>query len=165
METRFRATINKKINVDLAPTDALPFQKTNAHHIYAMDGHKTVRAEIFEVDFLKKKYSIRINGAFYEVVFKGDVELLIDELGLSANVASVSNELVAPMPGLIVDIMVKAGSKVDVGEGLLVLEAMKMENSLTSPRDGIVKSVLVSISDAVDKGKVLIEFENDEENK
>lgn len=165
METRFRATINKKINVDLVPADALPFQKINAHHIYAIDGHNTVHAEIFDVDFFKKKYSIRINGAFYEVVFKGDVELLIDELGLSANVASVSNELVAPMPGLIVDIMVKAGSKIQKGDGLLVLEAMKMENSLTASRDGIVKSVLVNISDAVDKGKVLIEFENDEENK
>ena len=165
MKTRFRAVINKKINVDLVPADALPFQKVNAHHIHAIDGHNAIRAEIFAADFLKKKYSIRINGAFYEVAFKGDVALLIDELGLSANITSVSNELLAPMPGLIVDIMVKAGSKIQKGDGLLVLEAMKMENSLTASRDGVVKSVLVNISDAVDKGKVLIEFENDEENK
>lgn len=165
MKTRFRATINKKINVDLVPSDALPFQKVKDNHIHAIDGHDAVRAEIFDADFLKKKYSIRINGAYYEVSLKSDVELLIDELGLLANVASVSNELVAPMPGLIVDIMVKTGSKIQKGDGLLVLEAMKMENSLTASRDGIVKSVLVNISDAVDKGTVLIEFENDTKNK
>lgn len=165
MKTRIRAVINKRINIDLVPADALPFRKVNAHHIYAIDGHNAVRAGIFDADFFKKKYSIRINGAFYEVVLKSDVELLIDELGLLANVASVSNELVAPMPGLIVDILVKAGSKIRKGDGLLVLEAMKMENSLAASRDGIVKSVLVNISDAVDKGTVLIEFENDTKNK
>ncbi|MEO9021573.1 MAG: biotin/lipoyl-containing protein [Ginsengibacter sp.] len=165
MKTRFRATINKKIPIDLTAADALPFQRVSAHHIHAIDGNEAVRAEISTTDFLKKKYSIRMNGAYYEVALMNDIELLIDELGLSANVASVSNELLAPMPGLIVEVLVKEGSKVHIGESLLVLEAMKMENSLTSPRDGIIKSVLVNISDAVDKGTVLIEFENDEENK
>ena len=165
MKTRFRATVNKKITIDLVSTDALPFQKVSAHQIHAIDGNDAVRAEMYAADFLKKKYSFRINGAYYEVALMSEVELLIDELGLSANVVTVANELVAPMPGLIVAIMAKAGSKVQAGESLLVLEAMKMENSLTAPRDGVVKSILVNISDAVDKGTVLIEFENDEENK
>jgi acetyl/propionyl-CoA carboxylase alpha subunit len=165
MKTRFRAAINKKIYFDLTQTDALAFQRMIPNGVHAINEHTAVRAEMFEADFFKKKYSIRINGSFYEVVLKGDVELLIDELGLSANVTSVSNELVAPMPGLIVDILVKAGSSIQKGDALLVLEAMKMENSLTAPHDGIVKSVLVNISDAVDKGTVLIEFENDTKDK
>lgn len=165
MKKRFQAVVNKKHQFDLTSEDALQFQTVNANGIHARDKHDSVNASIRAADFPNKKYTIKINAAFYEVELKNELELLIDELGLMANVAVVSNELISPMPGLIVDILVKAGSKITTGDGLLILEAMKMENKLTASRDGVVKSVLVNVSDAVDKGAVLIEFENDEKDK
>ena len=165
MKKRFQAVVNKKHQFDLTSEDAMIFQNVNAIAIHAANGHDSVNAAICAVDFPKKKYTIKINAAYYEVALKNELELLIDELGLMANVAAVSNELVSPMPGLIVDILVKAGSEIKAGDGLLILEAMKMENKLTATRDGVVKSVLVNVSDAVDKGAVLIEFENDEKDK
>ena len=165
MKKRFQAVVNKKHQFDLTSEDSLAFQKVNATAIHAADGHDSVNAAICAADFLKKKYILKINAAYYEVALKNELELLIDELGLMANVAAVSNELVSPMPGLIVDILVKAGSEIKAGDGLLILEAMKMENKLTAIRDGVVKAVLVNVSDAVDKGTVLIEFENNEKDK
>jgi len=165
MKKRFQAVVNKKYQFDLTDDDSLAFKKINTGSIHATDKHDSVNANISAADFCKKRYTIKINSAFYEVTLKNELELLIDELGLIANVTTGSNELISPMPGLIVDILVKAGSEIKAGEGLLVLEAMKMENTLTTNRDGIVKSVLVKVADAVDKGAVLIEFEIHEKDK
>jgi len=69
------------------------------------------------------------------------------------------NEVKAPMPGLLLNVMVKPGNQVFKGDNLLVLEAMKMENMIKSPTDGVVKSIEVEKSSAVDKNQVLIKFE------
>lgn len=65
----------------------------------------------------------------------------------------------APMPGLVVRVLVDAGTAVAAGAGVLVLEAMKMENELRSPGAGTVRAVRVEAGQAVEKGQVLIEFE------
>ena len=62
------------------------------------------------------------------------------------------------MPGLVLEIMVKAGDEVKKGDALLILEAMKMENVLKATGDGTVKSVSVSKGAPVDKGTILIEM-------
>ncbi len=62
------------------------------------------------------------------------------------------------MPGKILKILVREGDQVKVGQGLLVLEAMKMENEIPSPKDGAVKRILVKEGDTVDTGQALIEL-------
>jgi biotin carboxyl carrier protein len=62
------------------------------------------------------------------------------------------------MPGLIIDLKVKAGDVVKAGEPLLILEAMKMENILKSSREGVIKNVKVKKGESVEKGQVLLEF-------
>lgn len=64
----------------------------------------------------------------------------------------------APMPGLVVRILVQPGQAVSEGEGLVVLEAMKMENELKSAGSGTVDRILVSAGQAVEKGALLISF-------
>jgi pyruvate carboxylase subunit B len=64
----------------------------------------------------------------------------------------------APMPGLVVRILVEAGQEVAAGAGLVVLEAMKMENELKAPAAGTVAAVRAQPGDAVEKGQVLVEF-------
>ena len=58
--------------------------------------------------------------------------------------AGASDVISAPMPGVIMDIAVKPGDKVAVGQPICALEAMKMKNILRSPREGTVASVEVS---------------------
>jgi pyruvate carboxylase subunit B len=64
------------------------------------------------------------------------------------------------MPGLVVRVQVQPGGQVSVGDGLVVLEAMKMENELKAQAAGVVKRVRVAPGEAVEKGQVLVEFED-----
>ena len=66
--------------------------------------------------------------------------------------------LSAPMPGDIVQIMVKPGQQVSVGQEVCVLEAMKMKNVLRASQAGTVKSVDVSIGQSVKYGETLVQF-------
>jgi pyruvate carboxylase subunit B len=64
----------------------------------------------------------------------------------------------APMPGLVVKIEVEVGEKVEAGQGLVIVEAMKMENELKSEGEGSVAKILVEPGQAVDKDQILVEF-------
>lgn len=62
----------------------------------------------------------------------------------------------APMPGIIIRLEKNVGDRVEEGDVLLILEAMKMENSITSPTSGVVKEIKVKEGDNVSKGQVLV---------
>ena len=70
--------------------------------------------------------------------------------------AAVGNKVVAPLPGRIISLKVKAGDVVKAGDEVVVLEAMKMENSITSDYDGTVQQVLVAEGDNVATDAVLM---------
>ena len=61
----------------------------------------------------------------------------------------------APMPGLILKIRKNVGERVEQGESIIILEAMKMENDLKAPSSGIIEKVFVSEGSAVEKGTAL----------
>ncbi len=65
----------------------------------------------------------------------------------------------SPMSGLIVNVMVETGQKVEKGTPLLVLEAMKMRNEIKAPRDGVVKEIKVQKGQTVDSGAVVLTIE------
>jgi len=65
----------------------------------------------------------------------------------------------APLPGKIVDVPVKVGDKVSVGQTVICIEAMKMENNIRTDKEGIVTAVNVEANVAVADGQVLIEIE------
>ncbi len=64
-------------------------------------------------------------------------------------------EISSQMPGKVVRVLVEVGSKVEKGDGLVVVEAMKMQNEMKSPRDGVVVSLSVGAGDTVNAGEVL----------
>lgn len=72
--------------------------------------------------------------------------------------AGATDVVSAPMPGVILDISVKVGDKVTVGQPVCALEAMKMKNILRSPREGTVASVEVNEGQRVPFGAVIIRF-------
>ena len=65
-------------------------------------------------------------------------------------------QIVAPMPGKIVRILVKPGDTVELGQGLIVVEAMKMQNEIRSPKSGAVEKIIAKEGDAVNAGDVLL---------
>jgi biotin carboxyl carrier protein len=86
-------------------------------------------------------------------------DLLLDRLGMGVEPDLALQELRAPMPGLVLQVLVEPGSEVAPGDGLIVLEAMKMENELRADLPGKVKAVHVEAGSAVSKGELLLSFE------
>lgn len=111
------------------------------------------------VDIQKKRIRLSINHKEYDLAIADEFDILIKELGFTLNVAHKVKEIKAPMPGLVLDIMVEEGSEVEEGTPLLILEAMKMENVIKSPGIGKVKSINVKLKDAIEKGALMIEME------
>ncbi len=64
-------------------------------------------------------------------------------------------KIVAPMPGKVIRLLVKPGDKVEAGQGLLVVEAMKMQNEVKSPKTGTVEKLLAKESQPVNAGDIL----------
>lgn len=125
------------------------------------------------------KYKVTLNNRVYEVEVEMGQAMLIDEYDAVAPAAPApaapavvsaasaapaaapaaalaSGEVVkSPMPGNILKINVAPGQKVEEGDVLIVLEAMKMENEIVAPADGVVKQVLVSKGSVVNTDDVL----------
>jgi len=74
-------------------------------------------------------------------------------------IAASENAVMAPMPGDIIEVNVRPGANVGVGDELCVLDAMKMKNVIYSPREGTIADVEVVVGQAVDYGTVLVTFE------
>ena len=72
--------------------------------------------------------------------------------------ADMSRFILSPMPGLLVEVAVTAGQKVQAGERVAVIEAMKMENVLFAAQDGIVKSIEATKGDSLSVDQVIVEF-------
>jgi len=65
-------------------------------------------------------------------------------------------EILAPLPGVVIDIKVKVGDQVNPGDKLMIIEAMKMENEIPSEFSGIVDKILVNKGDNVDGDEPVI---------
>jgi 3-methylcrotonyl-CoA carboxylase alpha subunit len=77
----------------------------------------------------------------------------------TAGADEVAGSLAAPMPGKVLQVLVKPGARVAKGAALLVLEAMKMEHTITAPHDGKVKEILYGAGDQVLEGAELLRLE------
>ena len=96
------------------------------------------------------KLKITVHGVAYEV----DVEVLDPGEGFPS-----ATHLPAPIGGTIEEINCKPGDKVNEGQILLVIEAMKMKTSIAAPAAGTVKAVKVAVGDTVHESQILVEFE------
>jgi glutaconyl-CoA/methylmalonyl-CoA decarboxylase subunit gamma len=76
----------------------------------------------------------------------------------SPNLAANGNTQTAPLPGTVIEVFVKAGEKVEAGQVILIIEAMKMKNSIRSLYSGTISDVLVSAKESVAHKQALIKF-------
>ncbi len=161
MEEKYKVTVNGNMEFEFTKeqVEALDLQKSVGGAAHVLKNNRSFKTELQNSHFLGRSYTVRVNSEPYEVKISNELDLLIEEMGLSLAAAQVINDIKAPMPGLILDVQVKEGDEVKEGDYLLVLEAMKMENTLTAPRDGVVKSVKVQKGETVDKSQLLIEME------
>jgi biotin carboxyl carrier protein len=102
-------------------------------------------------------------GDAYHVAIDGEVYILAPEAagGAATDHPAVlaPPQIVAPMPGKVLQVLVCAGQRIGAGDGLLVLEAMKMEHRITAEAAATVRAVHVADGQMVDAGTVLVELE------
>ena len=147
------------------------------------DRHVSVDGKIIEVDFESVQsqpiFSLIVDGKSYEgYVYDGDEDLEVllkgrlyhsrveDERERRLRAASGGGvvdmgifHLKAPMPGLVVSVLVEEGQEVKKGDVLLILESMKMQNELKSPRDGVVGRIVVAGGDSVEQRQKMLSVE------
>lgn len=128
------------------------------HSYHLLLDNVSYRVELLHIDRLEKTLTVKLNNQLAKIALKDRFDLLLEKLGMNAAVSTAVAQIKAPMPGLILDIHVKAGDFIQKGDPVLVLEAMKMENVLKSSGDGEIKEVLVHSGSSVEKNQVLIIF-------
>jgi len=135
--------------------DMIEINKTSFH---VLKDNKSYNVEIVNHNVAEKTFQIKVNNTLYNLNVKDKYDELLRQLGLDKAMVSKVSNIKAPMPGLVLNILVEEGQEIKKGDALIVLEAMKMENILKSPTDGKVKKVAVKKGIAVEKGQILIEF-------
>lgn len=139
-------------------TFELDIEKLGERRLHIIKKHHSYLAEIINIEEDGKRISIKINNNIYEVSLKSKLDKLLEKLGMYNLHNQVANDIKAPMPGLILDIMVKENQRVKKGDSVLILEAMKMENMIKSPTDGIITKIQIEKGQSVEKNTVLVLF-------
>ena len=109
-----------------------------------------------------------VNGASYTVLVDKEVKhtktptllrsvaIPSTDEGAAVKIDAKTGYIKSPLPGTIIDIFVKLGDKITIGQKVLMLEAMKMENNIESDKAGTVTEIKIAKGDAVMEGDVLI---------
>src|SRR3982751_3678136 len=105
------------------------------------------------------RYTLWVDGYRFETEALDERTRAIRDISAASATPSGPAPIVAPMPGMIIRINVKPGDRIEAGQGVVVMEAMKMENELRATSAGVVKTVEVAPGTAVEKGAILVSLE------
>lgn len=122
-----------------------------------------IGTQVFRVVVEKRqgrgKYTLWVDGYRFETEALDERTRAIRDLSAATAGPVGPAPIIAPMPGLIVRVNVAAGDRVEAGQGVVVMEAMKMENELRATSAGTVRSVEVAPGTVVEKGALLVALE------
>ena len=121
--------------------------------------NRSYSAEVISVNKETKVCEIKVGKSVIAVQLKDKYDDLLTEIGIDAVAGKKVNDIKAPMPGMVLHVMVENGQTIKKGDSIVVLEAMKMENILKAPADVVVKKIVAKKGNAVEKNQVLVTFE------
>jgi acetyl/propionyl-CoA carboxylase alpha subunit len=157
----YRISVNDEYHLDVRPEEAaqLDVVPDGPEHFHVLSEGRSFRSELLKADYAAHTFTFRIDGRRYTVRIADFYARLVQQLGMSAGGGHRANIVKAPMPGLVLRVLVQPGQSVQKGDALLILEAMKMENVIKAAGEGVVRSVKVQSGEAVEKGATLVELE------
>ena len=120
--------------------------------------NKSYVAFLERVDRVRKTMDLRIENSIYSIKIQEPIDLLLEKMGLDISKTQKVEPVKAPMPGLVLKVMVTEGQSIKKGDPVLILEAMKMENVFKAASDATVKAIKIAEGQAVEKGEILIEL-------
>jgi 3-methylcrotonyl-CoA carboxylase alpha subunit len=130
------------------------------------DGSRSVSGEVdadgaiaVEIDGARMLAQVVRRGTELTVFARGRSHRLELAVTDATHEAGDEGSLVSPMPGSVIDVLVKVGDSVVKGAPLMLIEAMKMEHTIAAPADGVVKEVFFAKGDQVREGVELLAFE------
>ena len=135
------------------PADVIEYSNGKFHILL---NNRSYNAEILSHDIETKSFSILVGKSVINVQLKDRYDDLLQQMGIDETSSKKVNNIVAPMPGMVLQVMVENNQEIKKGDAILVLEAMKMENILKAPGDGIVKKIHVIKGDKVEKNQVMV---------
>lgn len=160
----YKTNVNGKFDFQLSSGEVeellskLNVIKENDYRYHLIRNNQSFAIDILKYDKEEKILSLKVNGNKYECKLKDKQDELLERLGMDKANTKKVNQVKAPMPGLVLKVLVAEGAAVKKGDALVILEAMKMENILKSPTDGVVKKVIATKGNPVEKNQILIEF-------
>ena len=154
-----KGNVNTRFDFDLNGDIEWDIVKVKEGQFHIIHKGKSFVADVLSHDKESKTAAIQINSNTYAVQLKDRFDELLHDLGMGVGNTSKDNEVKAPMPGRVLEILVKVGDSVSEGDGLLILEAMKMENIIKSTREGVLKQIQATEGDSVEKNAVLLSYE------
>ncbi len=156
-EKRFKINLQREGDKFIVYTDSDPLEVTVAEvgspsHLSLIAGHRS-----YDV-IIEDEGLVSVDGEIFPVKVEDERALQLAQFRRETKRA-IAEAVTAPMPGLVVEVEVKAGDRVKEGEGLVVIEAMKMQNELKAPHEGKVKEVLAKKGMTVNGGDTLVVIE------
>ncbi len=119
---------------------------------------KNRRYPVEIVQSKQNKYEILFNDISYSFTIETPFSLKRKKVLSKSRGKNDKENIIAPMPGKIIEVLVREGNEIQRGEAVLILEAMKMQNEIHSPVEGIITSVNVKANFNVMKDDVMVEI-------
>ena len=154
-DQEFVIDVNREDEVTVDGTSyAVDIQGVGSHSLYSIiiDGKSY---DVF-IDEGEEDFRVVLWGGLFEVEVQDERTRRLAGLKRGP-VAPVGEVLVkAPMPGVVVEVLVSEGQSVETGDIVVVLESMKMQQEFKSPRPGVIHNVRVMAGDRVDQNQIMV---------
>jgi biotin carboxyl carrier protein len=137
---------------------SIDIREIDKDYFHALYNNNSFKVELVDLNCAEKILELKINNKKYLVKVTDQYDQLLHNLGFDKALSQKISDLKAPMPGLVLKVLVKDGDTVIKGDNLIILEAMKMENIIKSPIDGTVKNIRIQEGDKLEKNQVMIVF-------
>ena len=132
--------------------------QTNLINIKIYEDDQILLSTFLKLNYCFPYYQIDFRGSSAKGITRDSVNLELSKFIRKVDDEENKNSLICPMPGKLIELFVKVGDQVEVGQNLCIVEAMKMENTLQSSLKGQVKKINFKVNDLLKVDDIIIEF-------